>query len=98
MASSVELGALESYAGPVGKDLAQMSLDMPMGHGRCEMDDATNEAARALQELQNYHLRTNPKSNSTAKPGAKRSRPLSMDNSLQENVREMLNGGGCRGR
>ncbi|KAI4863366.1 hypothetical protein F4820DRAFT_459539 [Hypoxylon rubiginosum] len=82
----------ESYAGPVGKDLAQMSLDVPMVRGGCEMDDDTNAAARALQELQSYHLRTNPHPSSTSRPGIKRSRPLSVDNSLQENVREMLNG------
>lgn len=81
----------ESYTGPVGKDLVQMSLETPLARAGCEIDDATN-AARVLQELHSYHQRTNPKPSSTARlgAGAKRSRPLSIDNSLQENVREML--------
>ncbi|KAH6679742.1 hypothetical protein B0J14DRAFT_472109 [Halenospora varia] len=46
------------------------------------------EAARALQELHNH-----PRSvESPNRAGAKRSRPQSIDNSLQENVREMLAG------
>lgn len=79
----------ESYTGPVGKDLAQMSMETPLTRGVCEMDDATN-AARALQELHSYHDRVNPQPRSSVKSGSKRSRPLSIDNSLQENVREML--------
>lgn len=47
-----------------------------------------DEAARALQELYNG-TRT---AESPNRAGAKRSRPQSIDNSLQENVREMLNG------
>ncbi|OTB05035.1 hypothetical protein M426DRAFT_57764 [Hypoxylon sp. CI-4A] len=75
----------ESYAGPMGKDLAQMSMETPLARG-CEMDDVV--AARALQELHSqYRLNLQPQS---AKLGIKRSRPLSIDNSLQENVREML--------
>ncbi|KAI1379840.1 hypothetical protein F4677DRAFT_452900 [Hypoxylon crocopeplum] len=81
----------ESYAGPVGKDLVQMSLETPLARGMCDIDDEAN-AARALQELHSYHQRANPQPCLAAKPGAKRSRPLSIDNSLQENVREMLNG------
>ncbi|KAI1768189.1 hypothetical protein GGR53DRAFT_15614 [Hypoxylon sp. FL1150] len=79
----------ESYTGPVGKDLAHMTLDLPMARGGCERDDATNAAARALQELQSYYLRTNQPT-PAPRPGIKRSRPLSVDNSLQENVREIL--------
>ncbi|KAI1635986.1 hypothetical protein F4809DRAFT_415304 [Biscogniauxia mediterranea] len=75
----------ESYAGTVGKDLYQMSL----ASKGCEMDDAA-DAARALQELHTYHMRTNAQPRSTARLGSKRSRPSSIDNSLQENVREML--------
>lgn len=82
----------ESYTGPVGKDLAQMSLDLPMARGGCEMDDATNAAARALQELQSYHHLRTSQPTSASRLGIKRSRPLSVDNSLQENVREMLSG------
>ncbi|KAI1077032.1 hypothetical protein F5B20DRAFT_572507 [Whalleya microplaca] len=80
----------ESYTGPVGKDLVQMSLETPLARG-CELDDAA-DAARALQELHSYHHRTNTQSRSTTRLSAKRSRPLSIDNSLQENVREMLSG------
>ncbi|KAI1100854.1 hypothetical protein F4804DRAFT_32201 [Jackrogersella minutella] len=78
----------ESYTGPMGKDLVQMSMETPLARS-CELDDAAN-AARALQELHTYHQRTNPQPYSSTKHGAKRSRPLSIDNSLQENVREML--------
>ncbi|KAI1505002.1 hypothetical protein F5X99DRAFT_333252 [Biscogniauxia marginata] len=77
----------ESYTGTVGKDLYQMSL-APKG---CEMDDAA-DAARALQELHSYHMRTNAQPRSNARLGSKRSRPSSIDNALQENVREMLSG------
>ncbi|KAI2464403.1 hypothetical protein F4781DRAFT_436425 [Annulohypoxylon bovei var. microspora] len=78
----------ESYTGPVGKDLVQMSMETPLARG-CELDDAAS-AARALQELHSYHQRTNPQPRLPVRLGSKRSRPLSIDNSLQENVREML--------
>ncbi|KAI1452137.1 hypothetical protein F4805DRAFT_471107 [Annulohypoxylon moriforme] len=78
----------ESYAGTVSKDLVKMSMETPLAQG-CEFDDAAN-AARVLQELQSYHQRANPQPRLPAKLGSKRSRPLSIDNSLQENVREML--------
>ncbi|KAI2634821.1 hypothetical protein GGS26DRAFT_525341 [Hypomontagnella submonticulosa] len=74
----------ESYTGTVAKDLVQMSLETPLARG-CEMDDAAN-AARALQELHSYRTNSQPRLSTRAK----RSRPLSIDNSLQENVREML--------
>jgi hypothetical protein len=79
----------ESYTGPVGKDFLDLSLDTP--HARREADDyfsKDEEAARALQELHNH-----PRSlESPIRAGAKRSRPQSIDNSLHENVREMLSG------
>ena len=78
----------ESYTGTVGKDLVQMSMETPLARG-CDLDDATN-AARALQELHSYHQRANPQPRLSARLGSKRSRPSSIDNSLQENVREML--------
>jgi hypothetical protein len=80
----------ESYTGTVGKDLYQMSLETPLTRRECEMDDAA-DAARALQELHNYH-HSNTKISSTTRHGLKRSRRVSADNSLQENVREMLGG------
>ena len=66
----------ESYC-PVGKDLFDLSLDTP----RQDMEYKDEEAARALQEL---------RSADSPSRGSKRSRPVSIDHSLQENVREML--------
>jgi hypothetical protein len=80
----------ESYTGPVGKDFLDLSLDTPLARREAEMEyfSKDEEAARALQELHNH-----PRSvESPSRAGAKRSRPQSIDNSLQENVREMLNG------
>ncbi|KAI1479748.1 hypothetical protein F4774DRAFT_418613 [Daldinia eschscholtzii] len=78
----------ESYTGPVSKDLVQMSLETPLARG-CELDETAN-AARVLQQLQAQLQNCHPQPRSSTKLGAKRSRPLSIDNSLQENVREML--------
>lgn len=67
-----------------------MSLDTPLARRESDMDyfSKDEEAARALQDLHNH-----PRSvESPSRAGAKRSRPESIDNSLQENVREMLNG------
>lgn len=81
----------DSYAGPVGKDFLDLSLDTPLARRECELEyfsrDSEHDAARALQELHSH-----PRMESPNRAGAKRSRPQSMDNSLQENVREMLNG------
>ncbi|KAJ2991800.1 hypothetical protein NUW58_g2388 [Xylaria curta] len=77
----------ESYTGTVGKDLYQMSLETPLTRRDCDMKDAA-DAARALQELQNYH-HSNPEIASTTRRLLKRSRRVS-DDSLQENVREIL--------
>jgi hypothetical protein len=80
----------ESYTGPVGKDFLDLSLGTPLARRDVEMDyfSKDEEAARALQELHNH-----PRSmESPNRAGAKRSRTESIDNSLQENVREMLNG------
>jgi hypothetical protein len=80
----------DSYAGPVGKDFLGLSLGTPLARREVDMEyfSKDEEAARALQELHNQ-----PRSiESPSRAGAKRSRPQSVDNSLQENVREMLNG------
>lgn len=80
----------ESYTGPVGKEFLDLSLDTPLARREADMDyfSKDEEAARALQELHSH-----PRSvESPSRPNAKRSRPESIDNSLQENVREMLNG------
>lgn len=78
----------DSYTGTVGKDLLEMSLDTPLAQRGCDIDDAA-DAARALQELHNCH-RIN--SQTKGRTGSKRTRTCSIDNSLQEHVREMLNG------
>jgi PHO85 cyclin-5 len=86
----------ESYTGAVGKDLLELSLETPLVHHGREIDylsrDSANDAARALQDLHNNprsddNPSTIPKSSRT---GSKRSRPQSIDNSLQENVRDLL--------
>jgi hypothetical protein len=89
----------ETYTGPVGK-LGELSLDTPLARSARELEgmarDPANDAARALQELQNYRLgaeSSTPTPKAAAKTGSKRSRTCSMDNSLQDNVREMLGGG-----
>ncbi|TVY50196.1 G1/S-specific cyclin pas1 [Lachnellula cervina] len=76
----------ESYTGPVGKDFLDLSLDTPLARREADMEyfSKDEEAARALQELHNH-----PRS--VESPSRKRSRPQSIDNSLQENVREILN-------
>jgi hypothetical protein len=84
----------ESYTGPVGK-LGEMSLETPLGQRERELEemaqDPASEAARALQELQNYRLSTC--STATVRAGLKRSRTFSVDqSSLHDNVREMLGG------
>lgn len=79
----------DSYTGPVAKDMVDMSLDTPLAQREREMDDA----ARALQDLHNSHRNLPAQQQPVAvKAGSKRSRPLSMDNSLQDNVRDMLKG------
>jgi hypothetical protein len=79
----------ESYTGPVGKDFLDLSLETPLAKREIDLEYySKDEAARALQELYNG-TRT---AESPNRAGAKRSRPQSIDNSLQENVREMLNG------
>lgn len=83
----------ESYSGPVGK-LGDMSLDQtPLARRENAPEDmscdAASDAARALQEL---HRQRSSSSllTPTAKTGSKRSRPTSIDNTLQDNVREIL--------
>lgn len=80
----------ESYTGPVGKDFLDLSLDTPIARRDADMEYCSKdeEAARALQEL-HCHPRS---ADSPSRVGAKRSRPESVDNSLQENVREILSG------
>lgn len=83
----------ESYTGPVGKDFLDLSLETPLARRVCDIDyiskDSEHNAARALQDLHNHPRSVDLPCN---RAGAKRSRPQSIDHSLQENVREMLNG------
>ncbi|KAI3327021.1 hypothetical protein HD806DRAFT_531613 [Xylariaceae sp. AK1471] len=80
----------ESYTGTVSKDLYHMSLETPLAQRGCDKEDAA-DAARALQELHNYH-HSNTQMRPTTRLGLKRSRRVSTDSSLQENVRELLSG------
>ncbi|KAM0275355.1 hypothetical protein ACHAPA_000216 [Fusarium lateritium] len=81
----------ESYTGPVNK-LGDLSLDTPLARRQQELEDMArdSDAARALQEL---HYRSAEVMHAEApRSGTKRSRTASMDNGLQENVREILGG------
>lgn len=83
----------ESYNGPVSNDLGGMSFETLASKRESEVDDATNDAARALQELHDNWRRSHATpqlATSAPKVGSKRSRPLSVDHGLQENVRGML--------
>ncbi|KAF4945124.1 hypothetical protein FGADI_12180 [Fusarium gaditjirri] len=82
----------DSYTGPVGK-LVDMSLESSLARRQQELDDMArdSDAARTLQELHNY--RAAEIMPATAhRSGTKRTRTASMDNCLQENVREILGG------
>ncbi|KAL2149925.1 hypothetical protein VTH82DRAFT_7601 [Thermothelomyces myriococcoides] len=71
----------ESYALPVGKELSEAPLEMPLGCREREIDDA----ARALQEL---HQSGTSQPAMPTRVGAKRTRA----NSVHDDVREMLSG------
>ncbi|KAG9234484.1 cyclin [Amylocarpus encephaloides] len=77
----------ESYV-PMSKDFTDLALDTPLARREpdAEFFSKDEEAARALQDLSNY-----PRSaESPSRAGAKRSRTQSIDTSLQENVRGLL--------
>lgn len=82
----------DSYTGPVGKDLCDLYMETPLARREYDMDD--NDAARALQELHNQYRVTPLQQQLPVAPrsGLKRGRPLSIDNSLQDDVREILGG------
>ena len=83
----------ESYTGPVSR-LGDLSLDTPLARRERELDDMArdpaSDAARALQDLHNHT--SSADATPIAKVGSKRSRASSIDNSLQDNVREILSG------
>ncbi|KXX73518.1 G1/S-specific cyclin pas1 [Madurella mycetomatis] len=85
LAASPEFHAIQSM-----KELCDVSLDLPLARRQREMDDA----ARALQELQRYGAN---RPAVQVKAGCKRSRSHSMENSVQDDVREMLKGHGLNG-
>ncbi|KAI0475931.1 hypothetical protein GGR56DRAFT_443107 [Xylariaceae sp. FL0804] len=77
----------ESYTGTMGKDLCQLSLETPTARRGYDAD--TTDAARALGEL--HYSQSQP----SARPrpvrlGSKRGRTSSVDNPLQDNVRDIL--------
>lgn len=83
----------DSYTGPVAR-LGKLSLDMPLARREREIDemarDAASDAARALQDLHNHAVSAD--ATPVARTGSKRVRTGSVDNALQDNVREMLFG------
>lgn len=79
-----------SYTGTLSQEhmtyAAQTAKDL-------EIDDATNDAAQALQALHNNWQASRAarrSATSAPKAGSKRSRPLSIDAGLHENVRDLL--------
>jgi len=69
----------DSYTAPVGKDFYDLSLGTPL----TDIFAKERDAVHALAEM---YAADSPSR------GSKRSRPLSIDNSLHENVREILSG------
>ncbi len=83
----------ESYTGPVNK-LGDLTLETPLARREMDLDevarDPASDAARALQDL---HRQASANATPIARTGCKRSRTSSMDNNLQDNVREILSAG-----
>ncbi|EFW99171.1 g1 s-specific cyclin [Grosmannia clavigera kw1407] len=77
-----------SYTVPMGKEANEIQL--PLDRRSSDVDAA--DAARALAELQQQTMSDMQFSAHPQRPRSalKRSRPLSVDNSLQDNVRELL--------
>lgn len=73
----------EAYGAATGKELGDMSAESFLARRQREMA----EAARALAELQQYGA---SRPAMPIRAGSKRSRPHSLENALQEDVREML--------
>jgi hypothetical protein len=87
-------GSPDSYTGPVGKDLYGLSLETSKSlrsDNEEDLSDSVNNAARALQELRR-HARDTSQMTVASRAGSKRRRQPSMDQHLQDNVREMLSG------
>lgn len=76
-----------------GRLTSSPSHMMHFGRRDFEVDDATNDAARALQELHdNWQRSCASRGSATSAPiaGSKRSRDLSLEYSLQQSVRDLL--------
>ncbi|RFU74923.1 g1 s-specific cyclin pcl5 [Trichoderma arundinaceum] len=83
----------ESYTGPVTK-IGDLSLETPLARQERELQgmsrDPASDAARALQHLHNQSARGVDLTPIAPKTGIKRSRTASVDQPLQDHVREML--------
>lgn len=83
-----------SYSGSLSQDMWNYANQAGRRHS--EVDEATNDAARALQELHDNWQRSacamRGSATSAPKAGSKRRRPLSVEHSLQNNVRDLLRG------
>lgn len=93
--SKLEILARCRSAKMMSEKCAVVPSDKYVRKPELEIDDGTTEAARALQELHDQWQRSGSNldyATSAPKAGSKRSRPLSLENGLQENVREMLRG------
>lgn len=93
--SKLEIQARCRSAKLMSEKCAVVPSEKYMRKSEFEIDDGTTEAARALQELHDQWQRSGGNleySTSAPKVGNKRSRPLSLENGLQDNVREMLRG------
>lgn len=79
------------YVGPETK-LGDLTLDASSAKSGLSLEDmvcdAASDAARTLQDLHNHDI--SGSITPTATTGRKRSRAISVDNSLHENVREIL--------
>ena len=79
----------EPYGASATKELSDMSLATPVANRDNEMDD--NDAARALQELHDQERFLPVSRPAVPRTSSKRSRPKSMENPLQDSVRNILN-------
>ncbi|KAL7947670.1 hypothetical protein V8C42DRAFT_351709 [Trichoderma barbatum] len=86
----------ESYTGPVTK-IGSLGLETPLARQQRELEgmsrDPASDAARALQHLHSQSIRGvdfKPTAAIAPKAGIKRSRTASVDQPLQDHVREML--------
>lgn len=87
----------DSYTGPVAK-IGSLSLETPLARQDRDVDavsrDPASDAARALQRLRDHQSTTAGSTSGVVefapKTGLKRSRTASLDQPLQDHVREML--------